>query len=341
MRSGDYAVRMTLLISVVLTLAACTTQPMPPPAEQVSTDRLMATIAALPTQRSGNGSPEHLAGLDAARDLLVARLEALGYEPKLEEVFWKPPGWDEADGPAPAFHNIIVDIQGVERPDEVLIIGAHYDAVTRAPGADDNGTGVAAVMEIARLMADRPTKCSIRLIFFTLEEVGLVGSTQHASAYRQVVFEEVETPIGMISLDMLGFFSTEPNSQRSPIKPIEGVFEPPTTADFIAMAGVLSHRDFSQRLNAEMLVGSPDLKTAVVDFMPVPVPDLMRSDHAPFLMIGVPAVIISDTANFRSPHYHRATDTIETIDAKRFTDVVKGLVHATYMLAEPADEPSP
>jgi hypothetical protein len=139
----------------------------------------------------------------------------------------------------------------------------------------------------------------------------------------------------MVSLDMLGFYSDEPGSQQSPIEPIKGIFEPPTVADFIAVATIAVHRQFSQRLNTEMLAGSPDLKTLVVDFLPIPTPDLLRSDHAPFLLLGIPSVIMSDTANFRSPHYHQATDTIETIDAVRFTRVVEGLAHAAYMIGEP------
>jgi len=307
-------------------------------AEEVNAGRLMQTIESLPRKRSGEGTPEHHEGLTRTRELLVERLEALGYEPELEEVFWKPIGWDEEDGPLPAWHNVIVDIEGTEAPNEVLIIGAHYDAVARAPGADDNATGVAALLEIARLMRDRPVKRSLRLIFFTLEEVGLVGSRQHAMSYRERILDETESPIGMISLDMLGFFSDEPGSQVSPIKSVEGLFEAPTVADFIGMATILAYQDFGRRVDREMRAGSPDLKTVLVDFAPIPIPDLARSDHASFWMIGVPAMIISDTANFRNPNYHRATDTIETIDVERYTDVVKGLVHAAYMIAEPVDQ---
>ena len=187
-------------------------------------------------------------------------------------------------------------------------------------------------------LSDRPMKRTVRLIFFTLEEVGLVGSMQHAARYQQEkLWTEQEKPVGMASLDMLGYFSDEPGSQKSPIGRVAD-FEHPTVADFIAMGGIAMHRDFSQRLDAEMRAGSPDLRTVVVDFLPIAPPDMLRSDHAPFLAIGVPAVIISDTANFRNPHYHQRTDTIETIDAARYTDVVRGLVAATYTIAEPASE---
>jgi hypothetical protein len=105
------------------------------------------------------------------------------------------------------------------------------------------------------------------------------------------------------------------------------------------MATVLKHRKFSQSLTKAMKETSPGLKVVTVDFLPIALPDLLRSDHAPFLAIGVPAVIVSDTAEFRSKHYHKPTDTIETLDIPRFTMTVKGLVGAVHRLAEPLDDP--
>lgn len=228
----------------------------------------------------------------------------------------------------------------VENAPGLLIVGAHIDAVPRAPGADDNGSGVACLMEMARLLKDRPMRHDVRLCFFNLEECGLVGSTIHASGVKDtIVTPKKQAIIGMISMDMLGFYSAEPNSQKSPIPEI-GDWKPPEVADFIAMATVLKHRKFSQSLTKAMKETSPGLKVVTVDFLPIALPDLLRSDHAPFLAIGVPAVIVSDTAEFRSKHYHKPTDTIETLDIPRFTMTVKGLVGAVHRLAEPLDGPA-
>jgi hypothetical protein len=114
-------------------------------------------------------------------------------------------------------------------------------------------------------------------------------------------------------------------------------FEPPSVGDFLAMGGVLRHRNFSQSLDKAMRAASPELKTVVVDFLPIAIPDMLRSDHAPFLGIGVPAVILSDTANFRSPHYHKPTDTVATLDMSRLTIAVKGLVGGIHQLAGPVE----
>ncbi len=87
-----------------------------------------------------------------------------------------------------------------------------------------------------------------------------------------------------------------------------------------------------------MQKSAPGLKLTVVDFLPFPIPDMTRSDHRPFMLAGIPAVMVTDTANFRNPNYHQPTDTVETIDPKRFTLVAKAIAGATYELAEPASK---
>jgi hypothetical protein len=314
---------------------------------EVRTERLMETIRALPTARSGWGDEAHWQGLLDAEALVIERFEALGLTPQSQEIPWparrtrfvspeREEGISEDDlQERPRFRNIWVDLPGDAKPQEVLLLSAHLDAVRGSPGADDDGTGVAAILELARVLEDQPRARTLRLMVFNLEEPGLIGSRHYVAARLD---REQETVIGMASLDMLGYFSDEPGSQRSPIRAIEGVFEPPTVGDFIAMGGVLRHREFSQRLGGLMVAGAPDLKVMVADFLPFAPPDMLRSDHAPFLAAGVPAVIISDTANFRSEHYHTASDRAETLDWKRFTLVVRALaVAAAQMTAAGAD----
>lgn len=314
-------------------------------AEEVSTQRLMDTLRALPAARSGWGGEEHWNGLLEAEKLVIEQFEALGLTPQTQEIPWPArrsrfvaPDREEnvtaeEAQQRPRFRNIWIDLPGADKPNEVLIIGAHLDAVRGSPGADDNGTGVAAVLELARVLKDQPRARTLRLMLFNLEELGLIGSRHYVAA--QLNLDE-ETIIGMASLDMLGCFSDEPGSQQSPLRAIEGVFEPPTVGDFIAMGGILRHREFSQRLGGLMMAGAPELKVLVADFLPFAPPDMLRSDHAPFLAAGVPAVIISDTANFRNEHYHMPTDTPETLDTARFTQVVQGLAVAAAQLTAPA-----
>lgn len=378
----------TVLAALSLGAAAARSQeappaPRPPVHEEVSTPRLMGALRELPPARSAAGDAEGEFGLMRTESLIEQRLRQLGYEPERFALWWNarreqrraehqrqaeraargegpPPEGDppplsgepgeEAD--ALVWHNLIVEIPGRTKPNEVILVGAHFDAVAGSPGADDNGTGVAALLELAAVLRGRPMERTVRLAFFNLEEVGLKGSIEYASTLRERLADPDENPIppgkerlvGMLSLEMLGYFTDEPGSQRSPVPPIKGVFEPPTEGDFIALVTTRPGSAWARRLDAAVRRASPDVKTLVADFFP-PGPltplDVLRSDHAPFMALGVPAVMVTDTANFRNPNYHRATDTPETIDADRFAAVVRGLAGAIHELAGPLpDEPA-
>jgi hypothetical protein len=311
------------------------------PEAGVSKDRILDTIKALPTKRSSWGDEAHSKGLRETEKILFDRLSAMGYKPTLDLVdFIGHRVKDSEDAKEEPYNNIIVDIPGIEGPakEQWLILSAHMDAVPAAPGADDDGSGVAVLLEAAKLLKDRPMQRSVRLILFNLEENGLVGSR----AYTQRIRPDVESGklkiAGMISMDMLGYYSDKEGSQKSPIKSV-GAFEAPTVGDFVGMAGILRFRPFSQALDREMKVAEPRLKTVVVDFLPIAPLDLLRSDHAPFIGIGVPAVILADTADFRNPNYHKAGDTIDTLDLDRLTIAARGIVGGLYRLAGPPGTP--
>jgi len=307
------------------------------PAERVEQDSLMGFLRELPVRRSPSSSDEHRAGLIRTQDLIADHLRGFGYEPKILPIDW--PGrasGNEPDRPAldQPWHNIAVELPGREHPERVLIVGAHFDAVPASPGADDNGTGTAALLEIARVLRGVAMERTVRLIFFNLEEPGLIGSSDYVRRRLKPELARGEiSVIGMASLEMLGYFTDEPGSQRSPVPAIEGVYEPPETGDFIAVATIAAFKPLSRRLSEAMRVASPDLNVFAADFFPVAPPDLLRSDHAPFLFAGVPSVIVTDTSNFRNPNYHSSRDTIETIDAERFTMVVRGLAGGVEALA--------
>ncbi|MFN7021838.1 MAG: M20/M25/M40 family metallo-hydrolase [Phycisphaerales bacterium] len=336
------------------------------PEAKVTKERLIAEIAALPVKRAANGDAAHRQGLRDTEELLLARLRELGYTPTTHDFDFLGSSRarrEQAAGGAAeptTWRNIIVEIPGRERPDEVLIFSAHFDAVPRSPGADDDGSGVAAILEMARLLKDRPMQRTLRLCLFNLEEVGLVGSRAYVQSIEHEIKGEPITPdpppepgaepaeikrrpptkkiLGMASLDGIGYFTDQPNSQRSPI-PESALFKPPTVGDFIGIAGILKHRTWSQALEKAMKAASPPVKIVNLDFLPIAVPDILRSDHAWFLREGVPAVIVTDTANFRNPHYHEPTDNVDTLDQDRYTEVVRALVGAAHRLAGPVGEP--
>lgn len=324
------------------------------PETLVDPTRLIASLRELPTARAARGDEDSQRGLIKTEELVDRKLRDLGYIPTIEPLVWNrryqaeaeekltPP---EARKPLPddelathLWHNFIIEIPGKELPNEVLILSCHFDAAPKAPGADDDGTGVAATLEIARVLKDTPMRRTVRLIFFNLEEIGLKGSVEYVKGLKDKAPPN-EKIIGMVSLEMLGYFSDKPNSQKSPIPKIEGVFDPPTVADFIGIAGIKKFQDFSQRLSKEMLAAEPKLKIVVADFFPVAPPDFLRSDHAPFMLSGMPAVMLTDTSNFRNPNYHKPTDTVDTIDQERFTLVVRAVTGAAYRIAEPMPQP--
>lgn len=299
----------------------------PPASRRVEQARLLATIGELPTKRSARSDQEHLDGLYRTQDLLVERLKAMGYEPELNEVGFIGSARD-ASRP---LHSVIVEIPGKAEPApgeprEVVIVGAHFDAVPGSPGADDNGTGVAALMEMARVLKDEPMDRTVRLCFFNLEEQGLVGSSKYAAEIGDRIRDKKEKVTLMISMDMLGFYTTEQGSQRTFIPESTG-FKSPTEGDFICVVTTLKHRPECQEFTKQMRLACPEMKVVALDFLP-PRAELLRSDHAPFLGMGIPAMLITDTADYRSPHYHKATDTLETLDADRYTLTVRAIVGA-------------
>ena len=222
-------------------------------------------------------------------------------------------------------HNLILDLPPSEKGSKQglppIVIGAHYDTVPGSPGADDNATGVAVLLELARDIASGPLKYPVQLVAFDMEEYGCFGSSHHAAKYKQ----QQKSIRLMISLEMLGYCNHNPNSQSYPA----GLkYFYPNSGNFIALIGNLRTLpdliNFSGKIRKS---GQP------CEWLPVPnrgliVPDTRRSDHVPFWDNGYPAIMVTDTANMRNPHYHRGSDRIETLDLDFLAGVCRGLVEA-------------
>ncbi|HEY9802190.1 MAG TPA: M28 family peptidase [Leptolyngbyaceae cyanobacterium] len=221
-----------------------------------------------------------------------------------------------------SFNNLILNLPpqsiGKKRQLPPILIGAHYDAVPGTSGADDNATGVVVLLELARKFAAAPAKYPLRLVAFDMEEYGLLGSTDYARLLRQQ-----QQPLRlMMSLEMLGYRDFTPGSQRYPA-PLERFY--PNTGDFIALIGNL-------RTLPDLIGMSRSIRQAGVSsqWLPVPnrgliVPQTRLSDHAPFWDVGYPAMMVTDTAFMRNPHYHKASDAIATLDLDFLTGVCEGL----------------
>jgi Zn-dependent M28 family amino/carboxypeptidase len=204
-----------------------------------------------------------------------------------------------------------------------FIIGAHFDAVPETEGADDNASGVAVLLEAARILAESEKAPPIDFVAFNVEEYGMVGSSQHVAALK----EKKTKILGMISLEMVGFTSSEPGSQKLPwvLRPFY-----PDVGNFLALVGDAQSKDLLEKAKKAFA----GIERLPVETLTVPLkgwvfPECRLSDHAPFWDAGFPALLVTDTSFFRNPHYHRSTDRVDTLDLTFMSSVTEGVVRLT------------
>jgi hypothetical protein len=234
----------------------------------------------------------------------------------------------------PAAHgevrNIEVEVAGAARAGEIIVVGAHYDSVIGAPGANDNGSGVAAVLELARLVRDARPARTVRFVLFVNEEppfyrTGQMGSRVYAARAKG----RGEDIVAMFSLETIGYYSDQPESQRYPF-PFSFFY--PSTGDFIAFVSNLASRSLLHQAIASFRrhAAFPSEGAAAPSFLP----GVDWSDHWSFWKEGYPALMVTDTAPFRYPHYHTAQDTPDKVDYERLARVVIGLYGMLRELAQ-------
>ncbi len=224
--------------------------------------------------------------------------------------------------------NWILNIAAATRQNRSpILIGAHYDAVPGTPGADDNATGVAVLLEMAKAFSERPAQYPIRLIAFDLEEIftqsDTFGNTQYAIALKG------EPLRLMIALEMLGYCSHAPNSQRYPTG-LERFY--PSQGNFIALIGNLPTIPDLIRLSRRIRKSGVGAEWLPAGMKGKIVPDTRRGDHAAFWDRGYRAIMVTDTANSRNPNYHLKSDRIETLDLDFLTQVCEGLIQGIRFL---------
>jgi Zn-dependent M28 family amino/carboxypeptidase len=217
--------------------------------------------------------------------------------------------------------NIEVEIRGSDRADEIVIIGAHYDSVAGSSGANDNATGAAAVLALARLLAGKRTSRTLRFVEFVNEEPPFFQSRQMGSlVYAKHCRDRGERIVAMLSLETIGYYSDEKGSQHYPFP--FGLFYP-STGNFIAFVGNTS----SARLVRDVVASFrrhtkyPSEGGALPGF----IPGIGFSDQWAFWQEGYPAVMVTDTALFRYPYYHTPGDTPDKVRYDPLARVVAGL----------------
>lgn len=213
-----------------------------------------------------------------------------------------------------------------------IVVGAHFDSIEGLPGADDNASGVAALMELARMLKDKPLKRSVELVFYTLEEPPYFASNDMGSyAHAKMLREQNVDVLLMMSIEMIGYFKDSPHSQHYPLSILEYVY--PNTGNFIAIVSNLSGMGIVRRTKAAML-GATWLDVQSINTVPF-LTGINFSDHMNYWIHDYPALMITDTAFFRNPHYHTAEDTWEKLDYKRMAQVVKGIYAVIMDYANP------
>lgn len=281
-------------------------------------DRLCRHIEILSEAPRPVGSRE----LEQARSYVAEQFEAAGWTVQ-QHAFEAESGQDEF-----CFSGINLIARHPEHPVKDgprFCVGAHVDSVPNSPGADDNASAVAALLEIARVIPENwpgETKLELELVAFDLEEIGMLGGAEHARLSQD---SGVDLR-GMVSLEMLGYCDHQPNSQQLP-RTLKGLY--PDTGNFIAVVGNQNSRELIERFRD----GMQQVPELPVETLQVPSNgDFLQatrlSDHSPFWDAGYPAVMITDTSFMRNPHYHLPSDTLQTLDMEFLHRVAEGSLEA-------------
>jgi Zn-dependent M28 family amino/carboxypeptidase len=318
-----------LLIAVAVSfIAQPFVTPLPSTPEEIDIEKLKAHVKYLSTEVHPRSS-DQFSNLEKAGQYVFDELKATGAPVEVQEVKVK----------GKIYRNFIARFGPSTGP--LLVIGAHYDsdaytprnrkpkgtiAETYTPGADDNASGVAGLLELARLLSKKPQSRSIELVAYTLEEdphfgTEEMGSFRHARSLKESG-RDVQL---MLSVEMIGYFSDKENSQDYPAAGMSTLYG--DRGNFIALVGNLSHFGVIRRAKA-LMRGVSDLPVISCN-APSNLQGIDSSDHLNYWNEGYPALMVTDTAYYRNPHYHRPTDTFDKLDYRRMAKVVQGIYAIT------------
>lgn len=256
-----------------------------------------------------------------AADDIEGQFASYGYQVRRDEF--------EAKG-VPCY-NLEVEIRGNKRPEEIIVVGAHYDTVRGSPGANDNASGIAGVLALASLLVDAEPERTLRFVAFANEEMPFfhtpeMGALRYAGKAR----EQNENIVGMISLETIGYFSDKAESQQYPF-PLNLFY--PSQGNFI---GFVTHTGSDSRalLHEAMATFRSEVRfPSEGAALPERIPGVGWSDHWAFWQEGYPALMLTDTAPYRYPYYHLAGDTPDQLHYLHMARVVKGMELVIHSLA--------
>jgi len=255
------------------------------------------------------------------------------YDCKVSSQAYAVKEWSWSSGSEPNDYqprNIEAEFLGQVFREEILLVGAHYDSVIGSPGANDNATGAAGLLEIGKLLSGKKLKRTVKLVAFVNEEPPFFNTKNMGSyVYAQRSRERKENIIGMISLETLGYYSDQKGSQKYPF-PL-GLFKP-DRGNFVAFVSNISSKPLLNKIIKRFRVHAEFPSDGVA--FPQIIPGIGWSDHLSFWKFGYPAIMVTDTALFRYPYYHSPEDTPDKIHYDRLARVVLGLFKVIEDLAD-------
>jgi len=279
---------------------------------KVSAAELRKSLERISAERSPLSSPRHLAAVES---YIEKEFESYGLSVESDAFTY----WGRG------YRNVIGRL-GAVRSGPLIILGAHFDSVEGSPGADDNASGVAVLLEAARILSTLRLRSQVLFCAFNLEELNMIGSTHFAKKLK-TAGADIRA---MVSLEMVGFTSPKPGGQQYPAG-LRWFY--PDRGDFIGVVGnwrsSLLLRQFSRLLRQVPGLSVETLTVLGNGFL---VPQVRLSDHSPFWDLGYPALMVTDTAFFRNPHYHGPSDAVETLDLDFMAKVCQGVVNAVVNL---------
>jgi aminopeptidase YwaD len=260
---------------------------------------------------------DHYPELEQAAQYIEREFLKMGLEVQEDSFQWE----------GKSYKNIVAEKKGAVFPHRVFILGAHYDTVPSSPGADDNASAIAVLLEVARNIQPDPLDITVRFIAFSLEEYNFIGSTHYVEKLKKGK-EEV---LGMISLEMVGF--TGPNQNYPPYLNPKYY---PNVGDFIAIIGNERSKECLGKICKSFRTHIPQLP---LEFLIVPgkgegMEEVRLSDHSPFWDQGFTALMVTDTSFLRNSNYHLPSDTLETLDFEFMRRVAMGIYYSVVELAQ-------
>ena len=264
-------------------------------------------------------------GLRKAAEYLAERMRSFGLEVR-----------EDAIDALPSEHvNVIGTVSGPNDRQPILLVGAHYDATEDSPGADDNASGLAVLLELARTVSAGNGKLVLQFVGFALEEPGFLGS-EH---YARRIGGTGQTLAGAIILECVGFTDSREGSQSAP----PGLpLSLPKRGNFIGVVANGPAKWMKEAFEdaAKRYVPELPVVSLLIPGRGENLPDTRRSDHVPFWDRGLPGMFLTDTANFRNPHYHRPTDVSETLDLPFMLATARALAAAVAEMAGGPGKPA-